>query len=189
MPSDSRNTFVDGDWVLRKVTDYNLCGLFDCGDSDINEYFHIDALLHQKELLAQSYYLHLQPYPLLIIALLDFCNDSIHVDQYKTALKSHRDMIPIVESKRHGGIPAVKLTRFGVQKEYQGNSFGSYALNVIKKFFTTDNRTGCRLITVDANNKPEVIRFYERNGFQLFGDKDITRETRSMFFDLKRYRP
>ncbi|VAW70858.1 hypothetical protein MNBD_GAMMA10-395, partial [hydrothermal vent metagenome] len=48
----------------------------------------------------------------------------------------------------------------------------------------TDNKTGCRFIVVDAYNKPEVIRFYKRNGFDFLHNGDKKEDTRIMIFDL-----
>jgi GNAT superfamily N-acetyltransferase len=70
--------------------------------------------------------------------------------------------------KQYSSLPSVKLTRLGVQKEYQGTDIGTQSLNMLKKFFTTDNRTGCRLVTVDAYNNPKVLAFYGKNNFQVF---------------------
>ena len=39
-------------------------------------------------------------------------------------------------------------------------------------------------MTVDAYNKPRVLRFYEKNSFQFLTEKDKARQTRSMWFDL-----
>ena len=39
---------------------------------------------------------------------------------------------------------------------------------------------------VDAYNQPKVINFYEKNGFKKLTDKDKNKNTRSLFFDLKR---
>lgn len=185
MLSDARNTFVDGVWVLRKIEDRSLCTSFDCGDADLNEYFQIDAIRNKEELLGQCYYLHELSSPSTVIALLDFCNDSIHLEKYQTAL-SERKALPIDQRKLHRYLPAVKLTRFGVQKTLQGKQLGTHILNMVKKFFTTDNRTGCRFVTLDAYQ--QVIGFYEKCGFSLLTDKDKNKDTRSMFFDLKRLR-
>lgn len=120
-----RNTFVDGPWVLKKIENRTICDSFDCEDDDLNEYFHVDAVLHKQELLTESYCLQITGVPHLAVALLDFC-------------------------------------------------------------FVTDNRTGCRFLTVDAYNKPAVIKFYERNGFKLFTYKDKAKDARALYFDLKR---
>jgi GNAT superfamily N-acetyltransferase len=188
MPNEDRNTFTDGDWVLHKVTDQKLCDLFDCDDTDLNEYFQNDAILHREALLGQCYYLYDKSDPQFVLALLDFSNDAVRVEKYEKAFEKHKDLVPIRGSKRHASIPAVKLTRIGVHKEYQRQGIGTHILNMIKRFFTTENRTGCRFITVDAYNNPEVIRFYEKNEFKLFSEKDKTHQTRAMFFDLIRFR-
>jgi len=52
--------------------------------------------------------------------------------------------------------------------------------------FLRDNRTGCRFMTVDAYNNPQVINFYQKNGFAFLSEADQKKETRSMYFDLKR---
>ncbi len=176
-----RNEYVDDIWILKKVENPTLCGSFDCGDDDLNEYFHVDAMLHKKELLTQTYCLGVRAMPNLVVALLDFCNDAVLLKKYSDAID-----INIDERKRYPSLPAVKLTRFGVAKDFQRLSIGTHVLNMVKKFFTIDNRTGCRFITVDAYNNPGVINFYEKNGFKRLTDKDKDKNTRSLFFDLKR---
>lgn len=180
MPKVDRNVFIDDGWTLRKVISWAVCDSFDCGDCDLNEYFHEDAFFHREEFITQTYYLHLSKYPDIAIALLDFCNDSVK-------LNSYRDAIEIDERKRYPNLPAVKLTRFGVQKEYQRMSIGSHVLNMIKELFVTDNRTGCRFVTVDAYNNSDALGFYTKNGFKPFTDKDKDNKTRALFFDLKRF--
>lgn len=181
MLETNRNSFVDGSWTLNLVKDSNTYTGFDCGDDDLNEYFHVDAQLHRQELLTQTYCLQLSEYPNLILALLDFCNDSVHFQKYKATID-----IVLDAHKQHPYLPAVKLTRFGVQKQFQRHNIGSFVLNMVKKFFITDNRTGCRFITVDSYNKPEVLKFYEKNGFKPLTDKDKNKKTRALYFDLKR---
>ncbi len=179
MQNINRNVFLDDTWILRKVESNTICASFDCGDSDLNEYFQVDAIQYKEELLTQTYYLYESTHPDLVLALLDFCNDSIRLEKYK-------HVIDIDENKQHQSLPAVKLTRFGVQRGFQGKNIGTHALNMVKKLFMTDNRTGCRLITVDAYNNPRVIKFYGKNEFKPFNDKDKNKATRALFFDLKR---
>jgi GNAT superfamily N-acetyltransferase len=184
MLNRSRNEFIDGDWILKQIDDEAICASFDCGDDDLNEYFRVDAVLHRQELIAQTYCLQLSTYPTIALALLDFCNDAIHFD-WKG--KVYDDVIVIDSRKHYAYFPAVKLTRFGVQRELQRKNVGTRALNMVKKFFLTNNRTGCRFITVDAYNKPEVIQFYEKNGFKLFPYHKHNRDSLPLYFDLKRF--
>ena len=65
--------------------------------------------------------------------------------------------------------------------------YGSLMIEIVKKIFTTNNRTGCRYLTVDAYNSPRVISFYQQNDFDFLHNKDADDDTRIMFFDLKRY--
>ena len=57
---------------------------------------------------------------------------------------------------------------------------------MVKRFFTTENRTGCRFITVDAYSN--VTDFYRKNGFGFYTDKDREKPRRVMFFDLIRFK-
>lgn len=179
MANVDRNTFVEGPWTLKKVENLAICDSFDCGDDDLNEYFQVDVRHYKEALLTQTYCLQETAAPDLTLALLDFCNDTVRFEKY-------RGKIEIDAHKELRFLPAVKLTRLGVAKQFQGMSIGSHVLNMIKKFFTVDNRTGCRLITVDAYNNPRVLNFYAKNEFHPFYDKDKTKRTRSLYFDLKR---
>ena len=179
MVTIDRNTCYDDQWVIKKVENEEACQDFDCGDDDLNEYFHVDIINHRQQLLTETYCLRYLENQDSIIALLGFCNDSLQFNKIK-------DGVDIPETKRYRYLPAAKLTRFSVAKNFQRMNVGTHTLNLIKQFFRTDNRTGCRFITVDAYNLPNVIKFYEKNNFQLITDKDKNKDTRSMFFDLSR---
>jgi len=181
MQKANRNSFSDRTWVLKQVDANNTCDAFDCGDTDLNEYFHIDAVQHREDLLTQTFSLELSKYPGLIIALLDFCNDVINLDKLKA---NHPDIGTKYDYHYHN-LPAVKLTRLGVLKELQGMSIGTKALNMVRRFFITNNRTGCRFITVDAYNDDRVLNFYHKNGFLQLKNKADKGHTQILFYDLK----
>lgn len=181
-----RNKIIDDVYglVLSKLSDLSLAASFDCGDSDLNEYFQKDVLSHKEQLLTETYCLSLKSTPEGICALLDLCNDSIRIEKFK--LSEPKD---IPERMRHYNLPAVKITRLGVIDSMRRNGLGTHIINMVKTLFKIDNRTGCRLITVDAYNNSKTLAFYEKNGFAFFSDKDEGRQTRAMFFDLKRFIP
>ena len=83
--------------------------------------------------------------------------------------------------------PAVKIARLGICKNHQGRGIGTKLLNMCKKMFVCDNRTGCRFMTVDAYNEDKVKGFYEKNGFTFLTDKDQRKQTRVMYCDLLPY--
>ena len=78
--------------------------------------------------------------------------------------------------------PAVKLGRLGVSNEYKGQGVGRIIIDFLKIHFVTNNKTGCRFITVDAYDKS--LQFYEKQGFSYLTDSDIGKDTRQMYYDL-----
>lgn len=180
--NEERNEIVDDVWILQKVSDDNILFSFDCGNEDLNEYFQQDALLHRDELISQTYNLKDTEEPDLPVALIDFCNDSIMLKKFKIAEPE------VTEAKRYPFMPAVKITRLGVSDQFRHNGIGTQVINMVKRFFLTQNRTGCRFITVDAYNEEgnNAVGFYLKNDFQFFSHKDERKKTRAMYFDLKR---
>ena len=59
-------------------------------------------------------------------------------------------------------------------------------MNITKLLFLTNNRTGCRFITVDAYNTEEAIGMYQKNHFAFITGADKDNETRIMYYDLAR---
>lgn len=183
MPQSTRNSHIKDGWLLTKVADHEQIKSFDCGDCDLNEYFRKDVLHHKDELLTETYCLSEAtleiPFP---VALIDLCNDSINRKKFKLTPWDHY----FVDDKRYPAYPSVKITRLGVHSEFQGEHLGSHIINMVREMFLTDNRTGCRFVTVDAYNKDAVVDFYLNNHFQFFSESDKNKKTRAMYFDLKR---
>jgi len=179
-----RNEFEDGGWILKKVGDYGRLRSFDCGNSDLNDFFQNDCQIQKEELLSETYALFDEAtgndsFPVALIAL---CNDSV----------KKADVLRFLQftdpKKKYPFYPAVKIARLGVRSEFKRQNLGSHMINMTKWLFLCDNRTGCRLLTVDAYNQPGVIGFYDSNDFQFLSDsrKDKRRRNRTMFYDLKR---
>jgi len=184
MLTTGRNRIQDGNWALEKLEeqDFAQIGVFDCDNDDLNEFFKTDALEHKKELLTETYSL----YEATVgekkspVALVSFCNDVIHLSKEKRS--------ELLDPKKalYQYLPAVKIARLGVHKPFQGKNLGTFLVNLTKKLFLTDNRTGCRFITVDALNDKRGKKFYQKNGFEFLHSKDKNKKTRIMWFDLKR---
>jgi len=184
MFTKERNRIQDGDWILEKLEeeDYVQIDAFDCSNNILNEFFTCDALAHKKELLVETYSLYEATVGKTIppVALVSFCNDAIQLS------KDTKSQLLPPEKTIYRYLPAVKIARLGVHKPFQGENIGTFLVNLTKKLFVTDNRTGCRFITIDALNENRAIRFYQKNGFQFLQSKDENRKTRIMWFDLKR---
>lgn len=154
---------------------------FDCGDADLNEWFAKDVVPSTKYLLVKSFELKLPgdsenngP-----VGLVSLANDAIR-------LRDLKEIQEIPEGKYFESWPAVKIARLGVAAAFQRQGFGREMIRLIAQLFTTDNRTGCRFITLEAYNKPPVIAFYESAGFDFMTSADIGHQTRHMYFDLLR---
>jgi len=180
MLNEKRNRLHFDGWVLEPFIDYSLSEEFDCGDDDLNEFFRKDLEPHEKELLTKTCMLipegatGTKP-----IALISFCNDSIR-------LKDIEESIELPDAKKYPYLPAVKIARIGVRAEFCGKGIGSHLLNMTKILFLKENRTGCRILTVDAYNKEIVLKFYKKNHFDFVTSRDSRNKTRTMFYDLMR---
>lgn len=169
---------------------------FDSGDDDLNDFFRNDAFDHHNQLLAATYCMYpreaLAEEIFAPLALVSFLNDSIKIQKDERGIekiifwKWLKNNIP--HPKRlYKSFPAVKIGRLALPKEYQRKHIGTSLLNLTKKFFLTNNRTGCRFLTVDAYNCAPVINFYRKNGFDFLDEKDQGKDTRIMWFDLLSY--
>lgn len=159
-------------------------GDFDCGAGDLNDFLRDDALHYLQQLLAVTYLLMDQDQ---IIAFFSVSNDMLKYDPNSAAIKriwrqlTHK----IPHEKWRRSYPAVKLGRFGVTHTMQSKGLGTEILDWIKMSFVTKNKTGCRFITVDANNNPRTLKFYQDNEFAFFTSDDEKEDTRQMWYDLK----
>lgn len=177
---------------------------FYCGDSegdrDLEDFFHNAALPYAKEHLGKTYcFVDNEGEFSEIVAFFTVSNDSVKTSFIpKSSTNKVQRSIP--GQKHLRTYPAVLLGRLGVSKKYQGREYlvGQQIINFIKTWFTDEeNKTGCRFLVVDAYNKENVLRFYERNKFKyLYATEEQEREeqhfpkdtetlyTRMMFLDL-----
>lgn len=131
--------------------------------------------------------------------MVTLANDSVKLKLISsTAL--NRLQRGVVNTKRGINFPAVLIGRLGVSAADRGKglNIGSQIIDFVKMWFrSSDNKTGCRFIVVDAYNNDRTIHFYQKNGFKLlYGTEEEERafleldeneplETRFMFFDIK----
>ncbi|MBF0553797.1 MAG: GNAT family N-acetyltransferase [Nitrospirae bacterium] len=170
--------------MLNSQPDYSLVRLdsnyelkpFDCGGTDLNDFFINEAKPHLKHLPAVTYALESNSETIAFYSVL---NDKIN----RTELIKRR----FPKKKRYATFPAIKIGRLGVHKNYQWKGYGTLLFDYIKKSFTYNNKTGCRFITVDAYNKPEVLKFYGKNGFIFISEHDKDEETRLPYYDLTNF--
>lgn len=173
--------------TIERLDPYTPRPDFDCGNPDLNEFFHKDSAAAGSELMAVTYVArHIKTGE--VIAYYCISNDSIRKDSIpRERFKRVAKEIPF--QKRYKTLPAVKIGRLATSKAFQSNGVGQDILDALKNSFTEKNKTGCRYIIVDAANGPRTLQFYERNGFEYLLTTDINASTRLMFFDLRLFRP
>lgn len=171
---------------LKRLTAGHQFLPFDCGDGDLNDFLLTNAIEYQKELLAVTYYLETADETVLFFSL---SNDKITaIETNNSFWKRIKKLFPY--SKHRRDYPAVKIGRLAVHKSFQhsGANLGTHILDYIKHWMISDNKTGCRFITVDAYRT--AVPFYLKNGFSFMGSEEKKRyekgkgDTVAMYFDL-----
>lgn len=177
----------------------SFCFPFSCNDHDLDDFFSKDALFYDVELIGKTYAWVDASDPKRILGLITLANDSVKTNTLATSARN-RLQRSVSNAKRGINFPAVLIGRLGVASMYQGKgmNIGSQIIDYVKDWFrSSDNKTGCRFIVVDAYNNERTLRFYERNGFKTLykteqEERDFLNlrddeplEKRFMFFDLK----
>ena len=85
--------------------------------------------------------------------------------------RSRRDaMLKITHHKKTlKRYPGVLIGRLAVNdaEEFKRKGIGSEMIDIVKQWYRSDEiKAGCRMLIVDALNKPEVLAFYRKNGFE-----------------------
>ena len=156
---------------------------FDCGDADLNDLILNRATAFQKYLLSVSY-AYADNETGKVYAYCSLANDKVAITDFKdkTEFNRFRKKRGFSNEKRLKSYPAVKLCRLGVDISAKGQQIGTTVLDYIKWMFVTENKTGCRFLTVDAYL--DAVPFYEKNGFHRMNEEDDDPHTRLMYYDL-----
>lgn len=151
--------------------------------------------------MGKSYCFVMDDDPATIVCAFTVSNDSIRVYDLP---RGRRDYLKHRTHKHMRRYPGVLVGRLAVSRDFARKGIGSEALLFIKQWFLApSNKTGCRFIVVDAVNEPNVLRFYQKNGFLFLfssaeqefiytGGKqgDVVRlSTRLMYYDLMDFPP
>lgn len=170
------------DFILEKCTFEVLteevlgeCNEFSCGeDKDMDEFFNKDALVYARRRIGKSYCFRLDENEKEIVACFTISNDSIRIWDLGSSKKNAMWKELTNREKLLSRFPGVLIGRLAVSEKYAGKGIGTEILDFIKMWFLSDeNKTGCRLVIVDAKNKENVLKFYEKNGFKYLFNKEI----------------
>lgn len=167
--------------ILKRLDTDTKLKPFCCSDTDLNGFLFDDATNYSKELLAVTYLLETEDNT---IAYFSVFNDRVHLKEEENSTRNKVNR-SIPNPKRINSYPAVKIGRLAVSEEFANQGFGSKIISFIKSLFATNNKTGCRFITVDAYRA--ALPFYEKNGFKPLTQKDVDEDTRLLYYDLKKF--
>lgn len=158
---------------------------FDCGNEEINEFLLEDSLSFQKEKITNTFLF--KDTTDTIIAFFSISNDCLNDLGYENNVwnRLHRK-IKLPNQKRIRQYPSVKITRLGIDKSIQGKGISHQLLDFIKYWTFIEHKPACRLLILDAYNKPIQLSMYEKNDFIFLSDNDKDDKHRFMYFDLLR---
>jgi len=167
---------------------------FDCGDDDLNDFFNVDAIKYQEQMLGQTYFFRHKSLKKIVCAF-SLSPDSLNTENLPNSRKKKvKENIPYEKPMK--SYPAYLIGRLGVSSDFNGYGIGSQLLNFIKYFNFDNHRNSCRFLVVDAYNKREILNFYQKNGFSfVFSTEDQERaykkldvliplRTRYLFYDM-----
>lgn len=156
--------------------------VFDCGDEDLNDFLLNEASLYRNALLSVTYVVE-EKETKDVLAYFSLSNDKISISDFESRTEFNRfRKYKFVNEKRLRSYPAIKIGRLAISKVAQHQNIGTYLLEFIEEYFVTDNKSGCRFVTVDAY--VNAIPFYIKNSYQFLNNDDEDKHTRLMYFDL-----
>lgn len=174
------------DIQLRRLGETDSVTHFDCGDEDLNDFIYHDALLYYKVRLATSYVLE-DKKTNETIGYFSLAHDRISLTDFpsNSAYNRFRKQF-FAQGKMFKSYPALKICRLATDKKYRGEGIGTMMINMIVASYKSDNKAGCRFITVDAY--ADALPFYYKLGFLPLSKEDEGSPTRLLYFDLESYR-
>ena len=168
-----------------RLTDEHLIKPFNCGDEqkdlDLADFLVNNARLYAKERMGVTYLIEDDNETVCYCTVL---NDkiSMSVDEKHIWNRINRK---INNGKRRKSYPAIKIGCLATNIHYTKMGFATKLVDFVRQYLLSDRQfSGCRFMTIDAYNDKNVLQFYENYGFRFFSEKDLTANTRSMYFDI-----
>jgi len=189
---------LEKDCELVVLSDEDNISGFDCGNTDLNDFFNNDALEYKRQMLSQTCFFRFNGNGSVVCAF-SFSASSIKTaDLPGSRRKKVKEYVPREKSLK--SYPGILIGRLGVSTEFGGKGVGSQLLSFIKDFCLFNYPDFVRYLLVDAYNEPAVVRFYQKSNFALvFSTEEQEKETyrqkpdehlqtRYMFYDMIQWR-
>ena len=175
---------IGNPYIVRRLESGETITAFNCGDEDLNDFILSEAPLYNDAFLAVTYVIE-NKQTKEVIAFFSLSNDRVSLSDFENTTEFNRFRRKrFANEKRLKSYPAVKIGRLGVSESAKGMALGSRILNLAKWMYMSNNRAGCRFVTVDAYKN--AVPFYEKNKFNLLlSTMPEDNTTIPMYFDLK----
>lgn len=153
---------AEGGFGVLPVTEVapELLAAFHCGKVHLDDFLATCMGLHEDRLGLTSVVFHADV-PDAVVGYFTLANDAIPLNTSEQAELGLREEVALT------AFPGVKLGRFAVAEGLQGQGVGAQLLElVLGEILDSASLSAARLVVVDADNDPSVLRFYERHGFE-----------------------
>ena len=171
---------------------------FDCGNEDLNDFFNREAILYQRQMLAETVFFRHKSSG-AVVGAFSYSASSIKMADLPSARGAKvKKLVP--REKMLKAYPGHLIGRLGVAKQFSGQGVGAQLMEFIIDFTIIHYPHHVRYLLVDAYNEPAVISFYQKNDFTtVFSTEEQEKETyelqpsdvlrtRYMFFDMMKWR-
>jgi len=148
---------------------------FECTNKELTNFFKEDSFDNEAELVSKIYFLTAveDKYPLVGFSISN------------AEIKAVNDINMVMpQSCLYKTFPAVRIGKFATNINHEAKGLGKLSLNLIKKWFVFNNKTGCRFIVVDARKEKGVPAFYKKCGFEMYPIQETNAGTYIMYCDL-----
>src|SRR5450830_39619 len=141
--------------------DPDILTAFDCGKAHLNAFLKEVALPFHTSRLGLTNVVfhadHMGP-----VGYFTLSNDAIFLRE------SERFELNLQGQDVHVNfLPAVKLCRLAVDNQLQRQGAGGAIMDLIRgEVYDSASNSAARLLVLDADNEPAVLKFYEKHGFK-----------------------
>jgi ribosomal protein S18 acetylase RimI-like enzyme len=148
---------------------------FDCGKQHLNEFLRNASDFHRDRLGLTSVVFH-GDMAGRVIGYFTLANDSLPLT---TSEQGELGLQNIVALRAY---PAVKLGRLAIASDFQDQGVGEQVMDLVHgEILDSASLSAARLVIVDADNDPRVVKFYRKLGYQesLWAEKQGRKESGS----------
>ena len=133
---------------------------FDCGKPHLNEFLVNAPNFHRDRLGLTSVVFH-RDLAGRVIGYFTLANDSLPLTTSEQGELGLHDTVVLK------AYPAVKLGRLAVASDLQGQGIGEQVMDLVHgEILDSASLSAARLVILDADNEPRVVRFYRKLGYQ-----------------------